>query len=233
VAKDSIQTRRLLAESIAVVASILLAFAIDASWDDYREGIEERALLDGLRQEFERNLEDVDTQSARVEIARERLRRFPQLETLSGGAIEADSAYEVLVQPLIRSYTSEVSDGFLSATISSGKLALIDDVELRALLAETKSIDQDVSEMRQVVMDLSVNAATALGRYPELASLMDAETRPHTDPVTAWRATSDEEVLALVNAKRLYMGFYASQLGRLRGHFDAIIAAIDRALSRR
>ena len=232
-AGDSIQTRRLLAESIAVVASILLAFAIDATWNDYREGIEERALLDGLRQEFERNLESVDTQSVRVEIAMERLRRYPHLETLSGGSIEPDSAYALLVQPLVRSYTSELRDGFLNATISSGKLALIEDIELRALLADTRSIDNNVSEMRQVVMELSVDAATALGRYPELASLMDPGAPAPTSPVASWRANSDEEVLALVSSKLLYMGFYWSTLDSLDRHFDALIRAIDRVLASR
>ncbi len=39
---------RLLAEGAAIVVSILLAFGIDAWWDDRQERIEERKILLGL-----------------------------------------------------------------------------------------------------------------------------------------------------------------------------------------
>jgi hypothetical protein len=226
----SIRGRRLLVESFAVVVSILLAFAIDASWDDRRERIEEEALLAGVLSEFEQNIEEVATQLERVQAARDRLRRYPDLAEMTGGMVDADSAYTVLVQPVIRSYTSELSDGFLNATITSGKLALIKDIELRALLAQTTSIDENTSEMRQVLMDLSVAGAIALGEHTEVAPLMDAGTR-RAIAASAFRApSSDPDVLAVVRAKQLYMGFYVGQLESLGAHLATITAAIERHL---
>ena len=231
-AANAMQTRRLVAESIAVVASILLAFAIDAAWNDRQERSEERALLTGLRQEFVLNRANVELQVGRIEVAMDRLRLYSALEQFTPGVLDADSAFALLVQPVVRSYTSELSDGFLEATISSGKLALIDDVELRALLAETSSRDQDVSEMRRVVMDLSVTGATALGRFSELSSLMDESDQFPETWSASWRANSDPDVLAVVRAKRLYMVYYRNSLVSLGEHFDAIITSIDAALGK-
>lgn len=43
---------RILAEGAAIVLSILLAFAIDAAWDESVERREERTRLEGLRDEI-------------------------------------------------------------------------------------------------------------------------------------------------------------------------------------
>ena len=50
--KQEIPWNRLAVEAFVIVASILLAFAIDAWWTRYQESIEEQELLTGLRAEF-------------------------------------------------------------------------------------------------------------------------------------------------------------------------------------
>ena len=45
-----------LGEAIAIVLSILAAFAIDAGWDEWQDRGEERELLVDLRTEYEANL---------------------------------------------------------------------------------------------------------------------------------------------------------------------------------
>ena len=46
---QGIAWKRIAAEGVAIVVSILLAFAIDAAWDASRERAEERQALSGLR----------------------------------------------------------------------------------------------------------------------------------------------------------------------------------------
>lgn len=46
---------RLLADSTAIVMSILLAFAIDAWWADRQDRVEETRILEALEAEFEDN----------------------------------------------------------------------------------------------------------------------------------------------------------------------------------
>ncbi len=46
---------RLVAESAAIVVSILLAFTIDAWWADRKDRVEEVRILEALKAEFEDN----------------------------------------------------------------------------------------------------------------------------------------------------------------------------------
>ncbi|MDA0707065.1 MAG: hypothetical protein O2805_10720 [Proteobacteria bacterium] len=52
---QQLSLKRLAIESVAIVASILLAFAIDAWWDERQERIAEAEIVLGLKLEFEEN----------------------------------------------------------------------------------------------------------------------------------------------------------------------------------
>ncbi len=58
---------RIFAEGIAIVVSILLAFAIDAWWDGSREREREATVLEGLQTEFEANRERLEYNLGRHE----------------------------------------------------------------------------------------------------------------------------------------------------------------------
>ncbi len=53
---NNIQWKRLSVEGTAIVVSILLAFSIEAWWDNYQDRSEEQGILLGLKSEFEQNL---------------------------------------------------------------------------------------------------------------------------------------------------------------------------------
>ena len=57
---QEIQWKRYAVEAIVIVASILLAFAIDAWWDQRREAIEEQLALRDLEVELKQNLDAID-----------------------------------------------------------------------------------------------------------------------------------------------------------------------------
>ena len=57
-------TLRIAAESAAIVASILLAFAIDALWADRQDRQEEQKSLLALRSELQSNLAAIEKQLA-------------------------------------------------------------------------------------------------------------------------------------------------------------------------
>jgi hypothetical protein len=59
VKSDEIQWRRLFIEAAAIVASILLAFAIDAWWQEYVEDQREREVLIALLDDFENSKEKI------------------------------------------------------------------------------------------------------------------------------------------------------------------------------
>ena len=74
--KQEIPWNRLAVEAFVIVASILLAFAIDAWWTRYQESIEEQELLTGLRAEFLVNQELVAKKISVLQTAQENLRLF-------------------------------------------------------------------------------------------------------------------------------------------------------------
>ena len=67
----SIPWKRISIEAAAVVASILLAFALDAWWKDRAESIEEAEILTALKREFEAHLVTLEEQLAYREAVRD------------------------------------------------------------------------------------------------------------------------------------------------------------------
>ena len=60
IGNEKIPWKRLTVEAAAIVGSILLAFAIDAWWDERLERAEENEQLIRLRAEFNTNIERID-----------------------------------------------------------------------------------------------------------------------------------------------------------------------------
>jgi len=122
--------KRLPVEVAAIVASILLAFAIDAWWEEAKDGRRERAHLLSLHKEFSENLEllheitlknEVTKDAANVllGVVTERRERPPAAE-LVGATWTAFSVARF--EPLTTSYQN---------LISTGDIALIRDEQLK------------------------------------------------------------------------------------------------------
>ena len=123
------------AEGVAITVSILLAFAIDAWWDDRREADEVSAALISV-------LEDMQSSSFLVNknLSSSRL-RHRSIESLLEASIRNDSRLDspVIDQKLSDLYwyqgESLIRDAGINSLIFSGMFAKIDDQELRRELA--------------------------------------------------------------------------------------------------
>ncbi len=125
---------RLLAEGVLIVVSILLAFAIDASWAERGRRQDALRALRALEQDFEAAsalLRRVSNSHSSGVAAAEALLEFTGPEAT---AIDSDSL-AVLMPPLLRIPYFSPSLGSLEALLSSGDLRLIENAELRAALA--------------------------------------------------------------------------------------------------
>ena len=215
-----------------IVASILLAFGIEAWWERVQEGREEIELLQGLRQEFMENREILRESLALVEEGVADLQRFGRLTPDQAAQIPSDSAWARVVVPHRRVFSSGLSLGFLDATVSSGKLALIRDSNLRASLARTSGIQEDVAEVLAYAQELSLEAATLLGRYPEIQI---GEVTPEGQQEIAasiLRALrSDAEFMGVSTAKFGYWRAYLNESRRLEAHVETLVAKIEANLN--
>jgi hypothetical protein len=128
---NNIQWKRLSVEAAAIVASILLAFTIDAWWDDKKEREDERAILSSLLAEFEqvrKNVDDILKFQVAILESAQRLLQLSVDENPTIGSIELD---RLLVDQRWGSSPDRFSAPELNSVISRGDLRLISNRVLR------------------------------------------------------------------------------------------------------
>lgn len=142
---QTIQWRRITIESVAIVLSILLAFAIDAWWEERRERDHEAEILVGLDNEF---------RGIRT-LIEDKLSQYEKMKTSIGqlliaherGAWEYDAvSIDLSMQWLISPTSIEFGGGVLDAVVSAGRLEIISDVSLRAKLAGWQAVIDEVRD---------------------------------------------------------------------------------------
>jgi hypothetical protein len=134
---NNIQWKRLSAEGAAIVVSILLAFSIEAWWDDYQDRGEEQGILLGLQSEFAQNLAFIDTQlSYRSAVIDSILKIFDA--SVARTSMEPDILDE-LIGDVTWWENIEYSRGAIDGLLQSGGLSLIENEELRRVIASMPS----------------------------------------------------------------------------------------------
>ncbi len=132
---------RMIAESAVIVASILLAFALDAWWDTSQRSRETADLLTALDEEFALAAAELDgtlfghrSVVAAVDTTLRRLRA-------GENRVPAGSVAWVLDAP-----TSDIHQGTLTALMASGGLERLPSQQLRTLLAGWPAAVADIQE---------------------------------------------------------------------------------------
>lgn len=155
---SEISWKRIGAEAIAIVGSILLAFSIDAWWSDRQEHRESMLLLAALRVEFVGNIELIDTELKYRKAVK------AEAEKLLGKLIANTEIEPNEISPLLGNLVwwgkADLSIGAINSLLLSGKLSLIDDPQLRQRLASIPSAysriarneDQDYETFKNVLM---------------------------------------------------------------------------------
>jgi len=139
--------RRLILEGGAIVLSILIAFGIDAAWEERGERVRERDAVEQLIGEFEL----IETRLVTLDSAYEHGRfsgAAPLRELLGVMGSEPGAFSDVRLDSLIASSLgnprSDLPEGVLSALVGSGQLALIQSDSLRIALAEWAPLRETV-----------------------------------------------------------------------------------------
>lgn len=220
--------RRILAESVAIVASILLAFAIDAAWDTYQQEQELREILVGLREEAQANQHLLTEASSDTQQAMDRLRRFRSGSLEEYKEVDSSDFYQEIYLPFVRGWTATFQVGFLEATISSGKLALIPDPATRAALT---SLSADIGSLEQLTRELErmgAEAAETIGRYPRVRQIPGAV---ETDTLGMLELRRDVRLQGLASARIIFFGGYWFTLERgVSVKITEVIRLLDQSL---
>lgn len=227
----SIAWRRILIESVAIVMSILLAFAIDAWWDEHQDRDREAALLEGLARDFEDSRPELE---ARVRLARRLARNNEMFVELLSAVPSPDPLVvpDSLVLAVIGGPTYEAAADALETAVASGEIELIRSRELRAELASWRRqiVDtrEDEVEVRRITNEEVVPAlATSVPLGPYFARLLAWSTdgaSGGTGHVALHPSTRLAGVLAL---RRFYAGFASDDLGALLETLDRILVLLE------
>lgn len=140
----------LVAEGFAIVASILLAFAIDAWWEARGEHAAAQAAMRRLISEYEQNLEKLADVRQRHEDVLGAIAGIMPLFAPDQSALNASDDVGLR---LVGTLSNPVFTPRLGATRSlqaSGELALIEDADLQAMLSEWESAVRDVIDWQEI-----------------------------------------------------------------------------------
>ena len=139
---------RLLVEGLVIVVSILLAFAIDAWWDDRQQAEEARLQVERVVTELESNIGRLESQIERLEVTTAAAKRFLSKFGPAPGPVTKTEVAE-LFDELYSSGTIALSRSAAQNFLSTGILTQGDWLAIRHDLAWLLSY-QDVSEKRSV-----------------------------------------------------------------------------------
>ena len=136
---------RLFVEAAVIVGSILLAFGIDAWWDERQDRVEEQEILRGLYDEFSQNRQrlerDMSLDGANLEV----LARI--LEAIDSGVWdEQEIPIDVAIGDMLSPTTSDLGNGVFDALVNAGRIELLSNKELRTRLAAWNGIFDEVRD---------------------------------------------------------------------------------------
>jgi hypothetical protein len=242
-----IEWRRLLAESLAVILSILLAFSIDAWWEGRQEVQRERELMVGLLADFQSSRPGLEE---RLVLARRMAAGTAGFLDLLG-AYEGPTALSVpdsLVLAVLGGPTYEPATNTLDAAVASGKIERLTSDELRATLANWRRMLMDTRED-----ELEVRRITNEQLAPLLARSLDL--RSYFDGVLPWSGgdqhgagrligggtvadssaatpvTITTELIGALALRKFYVDFAAADLEDLLAALDRTVELLVRQLA--
>jgi len=229
----------LFTEMVLIVASILLAFALDSWWQDRKDAQEEARLLQDLHEEFTRNREtlqyyrDFNTRGTEQLLVLSAAANAGRWETRAMGPDEAMSG--LLIPP-----TSDLGTGVLSTLITSGSLDLLRDPGLRKKLAAWNGVYGELQDdeliSRQYVFDtvvpFLVDEGLPLSGPFALAGLAPTSVRAiDSDPERFQQMLGDPSFAVLLDVRLAYRVHTDKEFQTVMDAVDGILADIE--LSRR
>ena len=236
---QNISWRRLSIEAAAIVGSILLAFAIDAWWEERGLRIEEQQVLQGLREEF-LSVRNVLSEHGSVHlIDLQTLENF--LVAAEDGNVEeagpiVDAAVVVLLSPM----TSDLGSGTLDALLSSGRIEILTNRTLRAKLAAWEGVigevwDDQALNVKAVYeihipyfLAKNIPAGAAMHQWYDEWTL--PRKSPSDDPDMISRLMRDETLRAMVEIRYGYKTHTTVEFEIAIDAVNAILAEIESSI---
>jgi hypothetical protein len=234
--------KRIVIEGVTIVGSILLAFAIDAWWDERQQRIEEVEILRGLKGEFSRYRDELTEgieyhANARRMVAE--LIAATRTNSWTSTTLEIDLALATLAD----AKTHDFGGGILDAVINGGRLEIISDYGLRNKLASWRQVFNEIRDDEIRNKTLAENRVVPYmlrwhipqSRGLELCcswSKWPQSTRSIADdPGAVSRLLADPEFEVLLELKHIEVAHTALEYDTGLQAINEILEAIDASLA--
>lgn len=231
--------RRTMVESVAIILSILLAFAIDAGWDAFKEQSQEKAFLESLLSDFKETRSRIDESTdAHMECIDLALQLLDLLGDVAPN-IEPEALEQMLGEVFYDWQSLYLPSGSRDALFASGDIEIIDNEELRGMLAAWPSVVADAAEDDILIAnDVMNNLAPFLHRKIRIRNVARAtnshaaELIPRVESVNYEALWNDPMFENLVIFRIVNETFAVYENNRLSEAADAIVQVIERELDR-
>jgi hypothetical protein len=222
-----------LGEAIAIVLSILVAFAIDAGWDEWQDRQEEGELLGALRAEYETNLtlaqEVIDGHEGHIAD----VKTTSELAPADYDTMSVNTASR-LVLSFANPWTFDPALGTTETLIGSGRITLIRDRELTEMLTTFVNYVDDVEEDADYVRSGSEYVWRQEFRFggpwfngeverSSQGALSGLDFLPSATPEELRRLWADSLVRGGAMMNQINAAYYLVELVRIRDHIEAIL----------
>jgi hypothetical protein len=231
--------RRMALESAAIILSILLAFAIDASWDEFKERNREEAFLISLRSDFQEARSRIDQSASRhknfVAMANELL----QFHDVKGAYVDAESLAAKLGAVFFDWEVLYLPSGSRDALFASDDIEIISNEKLRAMLASWPSTLADAAEddlwiADDVMNNMApyLNGKIRVRNVARMTGSSAADYIPRIESVDYDVLWTDPMFDNLVSFRILNESYALNENKRLAEAVDEIIQIIEKELGR-
>jgi hypothetical protein len=234
--QDRPRTTHLVAEGLAIVLSILLAFSIDAWWDTSQENRRANGVLASLDAGLEESISQLQERIRVTSRDAALVRRFMTGTQADAVGLPFDSTQPTLLA-MWRPHTADNNITFVEAAIEDAGTGGLDDHELAAAIASWHVLVAELREMSAQLAGLEIDILVALGRHPEVAQWMlrvregaslesPGPDRGGVSGEAMARVHQDPEVAALVAAKTQRWGLQVRRFEQLREASQSILSLI-------
>jgi hypothetical protein len=207
---QNIPWKRLSVEAAAIVASILLAFAIDAWWNELQSDRAVGAVLKAVRSEMQFNVEALGISIVHHEEIVAAIGTAQNNRTVPGLPRKAVINVEVF----------EPSTGALDTLVATGLISDIDNIDLRISLGAFARLAQDLNERESRAVEFR---DAARRRIAEIGD-------PIWNQADSERISSDVHMLNLLTMRQAEENEAIESARRLKNHISNILNQLDSSL---
>ncbi len=231
--------RRTATESATIILSILLAFAIDANWDAFKERRQEHSFLTSLLSDFKETRDRIEASADEHTRYMDLAHQLLELKDGSAVSIEPEALEAMLGAVFFNWELLNLSSGSLDALFASGDIEIIGNPKLRALLAVWPSkvadtIEDDIANSADVTNTLApyLNSKIRTRNLVRTSNSKTAEMIKRVESLSYADLWSDPMFENLLASRILNESYAVSEHIQLREAANEIILVIEDELGR-